>query len=181
VDLLSIVDRIESSGVGEWFRTSLKALPVVESMHVMAAALVFGTILIVDLRLIGFPDTRRSIQRIEHELLRWTWGGFVLAVITGCLLFTANAGTYYGNTAFRWKMVALLAAGVNMAIFQFMTMRTIASWDKGVTPPTAARTAGVLSILIWTTVIFVARWIGFTKGYDFEIPEEVEINFDFLQ
>jgi len=181
VDLLSIVERVYASGVGEWLRTSLKAMPIVESIHVMAVALVFGTILIVDLRLIGFPNTQRSIMRIEHELLRWTWGGFVVSVITGCLLFTANAITYYGNTAFRLKMVALLAAGVNMAIFQYFTMRSIQSWDKGVMPPPAARTAGALSLLIWTTVIFVARWIGFTKGYDFAIPEEVELDFDFLQ
>lgn len=179
MDLQSIVASIEGSGAGEWMRSSLKALPIVESLHVLAAALVFGTILIVDLRLLGYPDTRKSFRRMEHELLRWTWVAFFLAVITGALLFAANANTYFGNTAFRWKMAALLLAGVNMAIFQLVTFRGVANWDKDVPTPRAARFAGAASILIWVAVIFVARWIGFTKGYDFDVPENVDLDFTF--
>ena len=78
-------------------------------------------------------------------------------------------------------MVALVAAGINMAVFHATTFRTVAAWDKDVPPPAAARAAGALSILIWITVIFVARWIGFTKGYDFDIPENIDLNFDFRQ
>src|SRR5262245_2744694 len=98
---------IQDSGPAEWMRTSVKAMPIVESIHVLAAATVFGTILIVDLRLLGFPNTRRSFTRISHEMLRVTWAAFFCAVITGALMFAANANTYYGNTAFRFKMLAL--------------------------------------------------------------------------
>jgi hypothetical protein len=179
VDLRSIVETIETSGLGEWMRTSLRAVPVVEAIHVMAIASVFGTILIVDLRLLGFPNTRRAFTRIADELLRLTWAAFFLAAISGALMFAANATTYFDNTAFRLKMLALLAAGVNMAIFHLWTIRTVASWDKDAPAPLAGRVAGAASILIWVTVIFLARWIGFTKGYDFEIPENVELDFEF--
>jgi uncharacterized protein DUF6644 len=179
VDLQSIVASIEGSGVGEWMRSSLKAMPVVESIHVLSAAVVFGTILIVDLRLLGYPDVRKSFRQMEHELLRWTWLAFFLAVITGALMFAANANTYFHNTAFRLKMAALLLAGVNMAIFQLVTFRGVASWDKDVRMPGGARAAGAASILIWLAVIFVARWIGFTKGYDFDIPENIDLEFEF--
>lgn len=181
MDLYGIVERVESSGLGEWLRGSVKAMPVVESIHVMAVALVFGTIFIVDLRLLGLPSTRRPVTRISGEMLRLTWAGFVVAVITGALLFTANAATYFDNTPFRWKMLALLGAGVNMLVFQLFTYRSVAAWDKDAPTPLAARAAGALSILLWTTVIFLGRWIGFTKGYDFEIPEDVDLQFDFLE
>jgi hypothetical protein len=179
VDLPSIVASIESLSIAEWMRTSLTAMPFVEAAHVLAAATVFGTILIVDLRLLGFPNTRRSFQLIEHELLRWTWSAFALAVVTGALMFAANAATYYGNTAFRLKMLGLLLAGINMAVFQLVTFRSVASWDKDKPPPGAARFAGAASIVIWIAVIFVARWIGFTKGYNFAVPEDIDLNFDF--
>jgi len=179
VDLPSIVVRIEASGVGEWMRTSLKATPVVESIHVMALAVVFGTILIVDLRLLGFADLQKPYSKVSGELLRFTWIAFVVSAITGALMFAANASTYYVNTAFRLKMLALLLAGVNMAVFQLVTSRTLPAWDVGRTPPPAARLAGALSLLIWTTVIVLGRVIGFTKGYRFEIPEDVEFEFDF--
>ena len=177
----SFVESIESSGVGDWMRTSLKAMPVVEAIHVMAIALVFGTILIVDLRLLGLFDVRRAFSRVSAELLRVTWAAFVVAANTGAMMFTANATTYYDNTAFRLKMLALLGGGLNMAVFQFVTARTVPAWDKGVQPPLSARAAGAISILIWTSVIFLGRWIGFTKGYDFDVPEDFEFDLDFLE
>jgi hypothetical protein len=160
-------------------RTSVKAMPIVESIHVLAAATVFGTIFIVDLRLLGLPDTRRPFTRVSHEMLRLTWTAFCIAVIAGLLMFSANAHTYFGNTAFRLKMLALLGAGVNMAIFQGITFRSVGTWDKDAPPPLAGRLAGAISILLWVTIIFLARWIGFTKGYDFHIPQDSHINFQF--
>ncbi len=56
--------------MAEWMRTSVKAMPIIESIHVLAAATVFGTIFIVDLRLLGFPNTRRAFTRVSDELLK---------------------------------------------------------------------------------------------------------------
>jgi hypothetical protein len=179
MDIPSFVTAIEQSALGDWMRMSVKAMPFVEATHVLAAAAVFGTILIVDLRLIGFRDTANPFTRISRELMHYTWGAFAISVVTGVMMFAANASTYYGNTAFRLKMLALIVAGVNMAIFEFGTSRSVASWDKATVGPVAARVAGVTSILIWVSVMFIARWIGFTKGYNYAIPEGVELNFDF--
>jgi uncharacterized protein YqjF (DUF2071 family) len=112
-------------------------------------------------------------------MLRLTWAAFCIAVLAGVLMFAANAHTYYANTAFRLKMLSLLGAGLNMAIFQGVTYRTVSAWDRNVPTPLAGRVAGALSILLWLTVIFFARWIGFTKGYDFSIPQDSHINFQF--
>jgi hypothetical protein len=172
-----IVDVIQASALAEWMRTSVKAMPIVNSLHVLAAATVFGTILIVDLRLLGFPNARRPFTRISDEMLRLTWMAFALALLTGALMFAANAQTYVGNTAFQLKMLALIGAAVNMAIFQRITFRGVGAWDQG-RPPLAGRVAGAASIIIWVTVIFLARWIGFTKGYDFDVPADVDFDFE---
>jgi hypothetical protein len=173
-----IVEVIQASAVAEWMRTSVKAMPIVNSLHVLAAATVFGTILIVDLRLLGFPNARRPFTRISDEMLRLTWAAFALALITGGLMFAANAQTYVGNTAFQLKMLALIGAGANMAIFQRITFRGVGAWDQAASTPLAGRVAGAASIIIWVTVIFLARWIGFTKGYDFEVPTDVDFSFE---
>ena len=175
----AIVQAIHNSGVGEWLRTSVKAEPIVEAIHVFSSSVVFGTILIMDLRLLGFPDARRAITRVSDELMKYTWSAFGLSVITGTMLFAANATTYYNNWPFRLKMLALLLAGINMAFFERVTFKSVAAWDKGVPTPFAARFAGAASILIWVGVIFLARWIGFTKGYDYSIPPNVDLNFTF--
>jgi hypothetical protein len=181
MDVPSFVTTIQQSGVGNWMRMTVTAMPIVEAIHVLSSAIVFGTILIVDLRLIGLRDMRKPFTRVHHELVRYTWLAFAVSAITGTMMFAANASTYYGNTAFRLKMLALLAAGVNMAIFELGTSRSVSSWDKAAKSPFGARFAGVASIVIWVGVLFIARWIGFTKGYNYAIPAGVDLNFNFPQ
>jgi hypothetical protein len=181
VDLTAFADTLQQSGISEWMRGSLKALPIIEAIHVMAVAVVFGTIFIVDLRLLGYRDMARPFSRVFGETLRWTWIGFGLAVVTGSLLFLPNARTYVANTAFALKMLGLLGAGINMAVFELTTRRTVASWDSSAQVPLAARIVGATSILIWTWVIVCGRWIGFTKGYDFTVPKEIDLDFEFSQ
>ena len=179
MDLPSLIQAIQASAPAEWMRTSVKAMPIIETIHVLAGATVFGTIFIVDLRLLGLPDTHRPVTRVCQEMLRLTWGAFFVSLAAGLLMFAANAQTYYGNTAFRLKMLALLGAGVNMAIFHATTFRSVGAWDRDAPVPLAGRLAGATSLVLWVSVIFLARWIGFTKGYDFRIPPNTHINFQF--
>jgi hypothetical protein len=64
-----------------------------------------------------------------------------------------------------------------MAVFQVLTARTMPAWDTSAKPPTAARMAAIISLVVWTAVIFLGRWIGFTKGYDFSVPEDIQFDF----
>ena len=169
----AILASIESSALAEWMRVTLPAMQIVEAMHVLAAVMLFGTVLIVDLKLLGVQDARRSFARVGRETLPLTWTAFGVAVVTGCLMFTTSAQTYFGNAAFQWKTVALAAAGVNMLLFQLTAARSTAGWDGG-QPPRAARFAGLASLLLWAAVVLLGRWIGFTKGYDFTIPPGME-------
>jgi hypothetical protein len=137
----------------DWF-------PYVESAHVVFLALVVGTILIVDTRLIGLTSRHLRFSYISDRMLPWTWGAFIGAAVTGGLLFMANASNYVSNTPFIIKMVLLALAGLNMLYFQFVTYRSVQSWDAG-TPTTAAKLAGMLSILLWCGVVGFGRWIGF--------------------
>lgn len=143
-------------------RENVNAFPLIESLHVLAITLVFGTILIVDLRLVGVAAHRRSADRLIRELLPYTWAAFALAVITGTLMFISNASSYAANLEFRLKLVAIVLAGVNMAIFHSTAHRRIADWDLDLPPPAAARVSGFLSLALWTIVIILGRWIGFT-------------------
>ena len=170
----SVLASIQGSALAEWMRLTNPAMQVVEATHVLAAVMVFGTVLIVDLRLLALTDLPRAITRISRETLPLTWLAFAVAVVTGSLMFTTSAQIYFHNTAFQLKALALVAAGLNMALFQWFTARSIAAWDSS-RPPRAARVAGLLSLLLWAAVVLLGRWIGFTKGYDLTIPPGVEL------
>ena len=136
--------------------------PTIESLHVIALTIVFGTIAVVDLRLCGLASTNRRFTEMADELLPWTWGAFVLAVIFGSLLFISHALIYFNNTAFRLKFVFMFFAAVNMLVFELVTRRSVARWDLGSKIPPPARLAGALSLLFWITSVYLGRQTGWT-------------------
>jgi hypothetical protein len=172
----AVLESLQGSPLAEWMR-STTAGPVIEATHVVAAVLLFGTVLVVDLRLLGLADSQWAFTRVSRGTLPLTWLAFAVSVTTGSLMFIASAQTFFFNTAFRLKTIALLSAGLNMAFFQLVTARRLPAWDRSTPTPRAARIAGLLSILLWAAVVLLGRWIGFTKGYDFTIPPGVEFEF----
>jgi len=99
---------------------------------------------------------------MADEVLPWTWGAFALAVIFGSILFTSHALIYFNNAAFRLKFLFMIFAGVNMAVFEYYTRRTVEKWDLGTTIPSAARLAGVLSLAFWIVSVYLGRQTGWT-------------------
>lgn len=164
METVSIWRSIETSPVGDYIAASGWAFPVIESLHVIAIVAVVGTIAIVDLRLLGLASRDSRVTIMSNETLRLTWAAFAVAVATGLLLFVSRAASYTINPYFLSKMVLLLLAGVNMAIFHLSTWRTVASWDTAAAVPIAAKVAGGLSLAFWVAVVFCGRVIGFTLG-----------------
>jgi hypothetical protein len=158
------VDYLNSLGdspVALWIAESTWAFPALEVVHIFAISTVFGTIAIVDLRLLGLASTKRPYSEMARELLPWTWGGFFLAAICGSVLILSRPAGYFENIDFRLKFVCMALAFANMIVFQFITSKSLANWDRGA-PPVAARVAGAVSILIWMGVVYFARMTSFT-------------------
>jgi hypothetical protein len=162
MSIAAILAFLESSPPAEAVRTSAYLFPLIESFHVIALTVVLGTIVIVDLRLLGLASVRRSFTRVTADILKWTWTAFALAVATGSLLFLSNAAVYYHNFYFRMKMALLMVAGLNMFIFQRTVGRSVHRWDNDPVPPPAGRAAAVVSLIVWISVIVCGRWIGFS-------------------
>jgi hypothetical protein len=135
--------------------------PIIETCHVLSLTVVFGSIVMVDLRLLGWTSRGTSIVRLTEETLPWTWTAWGLAAATGSMLFISKAVTYAGNLEFRMKFLCMALAAANMLAFHFGAYRRVADWDLA-RPPGAARLAGGLSMALWIAVIFFGRWVGFT-------------------
>jgi uncharacterized protein DUF6644 len=162
MDIAGLLASLESSGIATRIRDSLYLFPLIESFHVIGLTLVFGTILIVDLRLLGLASTRRPMTRVTSDIIKWTWAAFLLTATTGFLMFITNANVYYHNFFFRTKIVLLVVAGANMLVFELTSGRTLYRWDTEAGASFAGKAAAVLSLVLWITIIFMGRWIGFT-------------------
>jgi len=134
--------------------------PFLESIHVIAAAFVVGSILMVDLRLLGIAAVKYSISTLSKELVPWSWGAFVVATITGLGMFITRAASHVVNPAFQWKIFLLALAGANMAYFHFRIYKNIAQWDNAAPTPIQLKIVGSLSLFLWSGVMLAGRWIG---------------------
>lgn len=135
--------------------------PAIEVFHVMALTLVVGSIAMLDLRLLGVSRRNYGVLELAAESLPWTWGAFAGAVTSGLCMFSSAATFYAGNVAFQVKLILILLAGINMAVFHSTAYRSVHRWDHQLPTPVAARVAGTLSLAFWIGVVFFGRWIGF--------------------
>jgi hypothetical protein len=157
-----LISYLENSALADNIRENDLLFPLIESVHVVAICLVVGSILAVDLRLLGLASLNRPVSRVSHGILPLTWGAFVVAVASGGLLFISNATKYLGNGFFVAKLCLIAAAGLNMAMFHFISAKDLPRWENDRRPPLPARLAGGVSIVLWIAVVACGRWIGFT-------------------
>jgi hypothetical protein len=158
----AFLERLEASSWGTFIHSKAWAFTTVEVVHVFAVSLLLGTITIVDLRLLGIAAAKRPFTDLARQVLPFTWAAFAIAVGAGALLFISRAPEYAANPVFWTKMAFIAAAGINMIVFEFITVRGVEKWNLDAAPPPAARLAGAVSIACWILVIFLGRLIGFT-------------------
>ncbi len=157
-----IIGFLEDSGLADAIRENDLLFPLIESVHVLAICLVVGSIMAVDLRLLGLASVKRPVSDFTRGILPLTWGAFAVAVASGFLMFMSNATKYLGNGFFVAKLLLIAAAGVNMLVFHFLSASNQTRWDNQARPPLSARLAGGISMLLWIAVVACGRWIGFT-------------------
>jgi hypothetical protein len=160
--LYALISYFEDSALADNIRENDLLFPLIESMHVLSICLVVGSILAVDLRLLGLASINRPVSRVANGILPLTWGAFAVAVASGSLLFISNATKYLENGYFVAKILLICAAGLNMAVFHAISARDLPKWENEKTLPLSAQLAGGLSILLWVSVVTCGRWIGFT-------------------
>ena len=181
MDIAPVLEWLQQTALAVQIRDSLYLFPLLEAAHVVGLALVFGTVAIVDLRLLGLASSGRPFSRLAVDTLKWTLAAFLLTAVTGGLMFITNAAVYFDNAYFRAKVVLLALAALNAAVFELTARRTVAGWDQAPSPPPVARAIASLSLVLWLGVIVTGRMIGFTATRAAaSAPAPVETNFEDL-
>ena len=132
--------------------------PASETVHFIGLCLLFGVVLLVDLRMLGF--LKGIPYSTLHRLLPWGVLGFGINVVTGMLFFIGAPPDFYvNNTVFIWKLALILVAGVNALYFTVFEHPWTLKADDA--PPIAARVAAASGIALWVGVIFCGQMLPF--------------------
>ena len=162
IDLTTVCQYIDSTPVGDTMANSSWLFPSIETVHLSTMAVLVGSISAFDLRLLGLILKREKVSDLAQRLIPVTWISFAVMVLTGGLLFAADAAhKYCPNLAFRAKLILIALAGLNMMIFHFTIYTNVQKWDTSASPPFWAKTVGTVSVVLWVGVVVAGRWIGF--------------------
>ena len=151
---------LEGSALAAPLRASLYVYPFVNAAHVFGIALLVGSILPVDLRLLGF-FRRIPLAGFVPVMTAFSAAGLALAAVSGVLLFTVQALDYAYNPAFLTK-IALVAVGVVNALGLRWTSAWRAAGAGGEIGP-GLRASALLSLVIWPVALVSGRWIGYLQ------------------
>ena len=132
--------------------------------HILGISTLFGSIAVLDLRLLGFSRTI-PVRSLAKHVLPWTAASFLLIVPSGLMMFTAHATEFIDSPVFVLKMCLIMAAGLNAALFHAITLRTADVWDsedmRRLPPPPSARISAAISLLLWISVIACGRLLAY--------------------
>ena len=162
MSIQQLLEWLEATPVGVMIKESAWGFPITVAIHIMAIMLSVGTLVWFDLRLLGVSMTGYRASLMYRRLMPWMFTGFALMFISGLMLFTAYATAAYSNLYFRIKVSAMVLAAINAFVYHRYTERRIAEWDDSSKPPTGARSAGLVSICVWATVIIAGRMMSYT-------------------
>lgn len=128
------------------------AYPLLEVLHIAGIGLLFGSLVVLDLRLWG-AGAVLPLAALERLVLRVAWAGFGIVLVSGLTMFSTQPDELLHNPAFRLKLVLLALAGVNAAWFHRR--------GGGMRLDATSRRLATLSLGLWFGVIICGRWIAY--------------------
>ena len=144
----------DSTRIGQFIAGNTWSFPLTETIHIMALAVMFGCIFLIDLRLLGLQFGGIAPSKMYKELHSYINWSTLIIIITGIMLFLSEATKAYANDAFRPKVILLLIA---LAFHYGWFTKQVAKEQM----PSQARALGLLSLVLWFGVGAAGRAIGF--------------------
>ena len=147
--------------VSLFFQEQLWFLSFLQTIHILAVAMVGSSVLMIDLRILGVVGSSQTMRQVAHRFVPWLWAGLVALTVTAIPLIIAEPRRDLTNWTFQLKM-AMIAAGIAITVgFQRSIRRDAAAWDKS--PNGQLTTAlAIIKLVLWVAIAVSGRWIAYT-------------------
>jgi hypothetical protein len=143
--------------------------PIVQTFHILAIAAIMGSVVMVDLRILGWALRSQQPAELLRRLMPWTWWSLPVLAVSGALFVLARPGRYFVNPVFGLKFALLVPALLTAGALQWLS-RQPGVWDGPSSRRTLAKGIAALSLLAWCGVVLAGRWIAYAD-YLFPPPE----------
>jgi hypothetical protein len=162
MNLLGLSQWLQDTSWATGIRESANLYPALYTLHIFGFVIMVTATSVLDLRILGLGLRGRSVGSVAKLALPWAQAGLAANLVTGFLVFAAQAVDMYTNTAFRWKIAMVVLAGLNVVLVEKSIDRNTGKWEESGITPNALRMSAVISILLWFGIVAMSRVIGFT-------------------
>lgn len=134
-------------------------IPAIQSVHIVGIALVMGSVLMIDLRILGWAWTDQTLRQTTNRFGPWMSGSLWLLLVTGLLMVVGEPVRELVTFSF-WLKMALVALGAAVAVaFQRALRRNEQRWESA--PGPSIKAMAIVTFLVWVCVIFLGRLIAY--------------------
>jgi hypothetical protein len=158
LNLLPFIEWVAASPLSKAISTSTWAFAVIESIHLLALAVIGGAVLIVDLKLLGYGIRTQTLKEVARDAQKWFLGSWTVMIVTGLLLFVSEPQKLYYSSPFAVKMICLLLG----TVFALTIRRKVTQASDDRVSPLAMKLVALVSLALWFGVGAGGRWIGFS-------------------
>ena len=156
-------DWLSLTPISMFIQTVQWIIPMVQSVHILAIAIVMSSVIMVDLRLLGLVGQGQTISSLSRRFLPWVWWSLLVLLVTGIVLITAEPRRDLLNPVFQAKMTLLAAAMIVTAAFQRAVRRNMQAWDDAPERRRGAWITATTSLLLWAAIVGCGRWIAYVE------------------
>lgn len=144
-----------------WLQSTFLAIPGFQTLHILAIAVLFGSTLMLNLRILGIVGMDQSLSQTFNRYQPWVWGGLFALVTTGIILLISEPVRNMINPIFWFKMIALLFTVFLGIWFHKAVRRRMGDWDVSPAGHAAIRRGAIALIILWCVVMAGGRWIAY--------------------
>jgi hypothetical protein len=152
---------IDQTPLSQWMQVTNWVVPTVQTVHILAIAVVASSAFMIDLRLIGLFWVDRPMKDVSSRFLPLVWWTLLILAATGAIMIISEPARSLKNPAFQLKMALLIAALIVTGVFQVLARRNAKFGDLRSGPRAVALTVAIVSMLLWASIIFAGRWIAY--------------------
>ena len=138
-------------------------IPLVQTIHILAIAMVLSSVGLIDLRLLGWAGVRTTVTDTTRRYVPWIWASLVVLLCTGAILITGEPVRSLTNPTFQLKMLMLLAAVAVTAAFQIAVSRNAPFWDHVPDHGRPVKIFAIATLGLWLAIAVAGRWIAYTQ------------------
>lgn len=159
--LVEIADWLAMTPLSLLIQNTSWVIPGVQSVHLLSIAIVMSSALMVILRVLGLVMRDEPLVAVTGRFFPWIWYALIVLLVSGAILIIGEPGRSLTNSVFQLKMLMLLGVITCTFTLQKPLQGNVAFWDATLATRTSARLLAVLSLGLWSCIVFAGRWIAY--------------------